>query len=419
MEIEKLYKIIKGKKIVTDSRKIIADCVFFALKGDNFNGNIFAGEALNKGASVAIVDEKKYATPHNAILVDNVLSQLQQLALYHRKKLNIPIIALTGSNGKTTTKELIREVLSQKFKVCATVGNFNNHIGVPLTLLTMAKDTEIGIVEMGANHPKEIEFLCKIAQPNYGYVTNFGKAHLEGFGSLQGVIKAKTELYAYLKQNSQKVFVNIKDKIQLKQTKGLNKIAFNKGEVKLLNSNPFIELAFADVVIKSKLTGTYNFDNMAAAIAIGQYFKVPTPSIKEALENYEPKNNRSEILKTGDLQIIMDAYNANPTSMHAALDNLNQLKQKPKYAILGDMFELGNSSKKEHQALVDKLTELNIKQVYLIGEKFYQSKIKKNNILQFKNFDDFKTKFKKPKKGILLIKASRGMALERVLDLIN
>ncbi len=418
METDKLYKLISNKKIITDSRKIDIGCVFFALKGDNFNGNKFAKDALKKGASLAIVDEEIYKSD-DTILVDDVLTCLQKLASYHRKKLNIPIIAITGSNGKTTTKELISAVLLKKYKVTSTIGNLNNHIGVPLTLLSMTKKTEVGVVEMGANHPHEIEFLCDIVKPNYGYITNFGKAHLEGFGSLEGVIKAKSELYNYLKKNNEKVFVNSQDRIQIKQTKGLNKIAFNKGEIKLLNSNPFVEVAFADVIIKSKLTGAYNYNNMAAAIAIGQYFEVTSQQIKETLENFKPKNNRSEILKKGDLQIIMDAYNANPTSMNVALDNLNQLNKNPKFAILGDMFELGTSSKKEHQTIVDKLQELNFKTVYLIGKDFYRSEIKKANILQFKTFDDFKSYFKCPNIGVMLIKASRGMALERVLNLIN
>jgi len=419
METDRLYKLISNKKITTDSRKIDIGCVFFALKGDNFNGNKFAEDALKKGALLAIVDEKKYKTSDDIILVDNVLACLQKLALYHRQKLDTIIIAITGSNGKTTTKELISAVLSKKYKITYTIGNLNNHIGVPLTLLSMTKKTEIGVIEMGANHPHEIEFLCNITQPNFGYVTNFGKAHLEGFKSLDGVIKSKSELYDNLKANNQKVFVNTQDKTQLKQTKNLNKIEFNKGEIKLLSSNPFVEVSFSGVITKSKLTGIYNYNNMAAAIAIGQYFKVATNKIKEALQNYKPKNNRSEILKKADLQIIMDAYNANPTSMNAALDNLNQLKQNPKFAILGDMFELGDASKKEHQAIADKLATLNFEKVFLIGHYFYQSKIKETNILQFKTFDDFRLNFKNPEKGILLIKASRGMALERVLDFIN
>lgn len=418
LKIDDLYQLITGKPIITDTRKIVEGAVFFALKGDNFNGNTFANEALKKGAAYVIIDQADFQISNQTILVEDVLTTLQQLATYHRKKLGIPIIAITGSNGKTTSKELIGAVLAQKFQTATTQGNLNNHIGVPLTLLAMTKNTELGVVEMGSNHPGEIAFLCQIAEPNFGYVTNFGKAHLEWFGNHEGVIKEKSMLYNYLKDHYGQAFFNAQDDIQCLQTKNLKAISFNKGEMILKSSNPFVEVAYDSCLIKSKLTGVYNFNNMAAAIAIGHYFKVSTAQIKTALESYEPKNNRSQIIKKGALQIILDAYNANPTSMTLAIENMAQLTDNPKYFVLGDMFELGATAPLEHQAIVDALSELNFEKVYLIGNHFYQTNLKKLDILKFKTFDDFKLNFKPPIKGVLLIKASRGMALERVIDLI-
>jgi len=418
LKIDDLYQLITGKPIITDTRKIVEGAVFFALKGDNFNGNTFANEALKKGAAYVIIDEADFQISNQTILVGDVLTTLQQLATYHRKKLGIPIIAITGSNGKTTSKELIGAVLAQKYQTATTQGNLNNHIGVPLTLLAMTKSTELGVVEMGSNHPGEIAFLCQIAEPNFGYVTNFGKAHLEWFGNHEGVIKEKSMLYSYLKDHSGQAFINVQDDIQCLQTKNIKAISFNKGEIILKSSNPFVEVAYDSYLIKSKLTGVYNFNNMAAAIAIGHYFKVSTAQIKTALESYEPKNNRSQIIKKGALQIILDAYNANPTSMTLAIENMAQLTENAKYFVLGDMFELGATAPLEHQAIVDALSQLNFEKVYLIGTHFYQTNLKKLDILKFKTFDDFKLNFKPPTKGVLLIKASRGMALERVIDLI-
>lgn len=419
MKIDELYQLIVGKSITTDTRQISDGSVFFALKGENFNGNTFAIEALSKGASFVIIDDKDYQISEQTILVDDVLSTLQQLSTYHRKKLGIPIIAITGSNGKTTTKELISSVLAQKYKITSTKGNLNNHIGVPLTLLAMTKKTELGIVEMGSNHPGEISFLCNLAQPNYGYVTNFGKAHLEGFGSFEGVIKEKSFLYNYLKHHCGQAFVNVEDKIQIEQSKNIEKIEFNKGEITLINANPFVKISFDGYLIKSQLTGTYNFNNMAVAIAIGHHFKVPTLQIISALESYEPKNNRSQIIVKDHLQIILDAYNANPTSMALAIENMSQLTTNVKNFVLGDMFELGTASKNEHQAIADLLANLNFEKAYLVGNNFYQTKIKNKNIIKFKTFEDFKISFKTPKQGVLLIKASRGMALERTLNLFD
>jgi len=417
MKIDHLYKLIGGRKIVTDTRKIIDDSIFFALKGANFNGNEFAEEALKNGAALAVIDEIKYKISDKTIFVKDVLTCLQKLATYHRQQLKIPIIALTGSNGKTTTKELIKVVLLQKFKVCATVGNFNNHIGVPLTLLSMTKNTDIGIVEMGANHLGEIAFLCQLAQPNFGYITNFGKAHLEGFGSIEGVIKAKSELYNYLKETKGYAFVNTDDPIQKEQTRGLQQFCFDADEIKLLSASPFVEIAYNKALIKSHLIGNYNYKNIAAAIAVGAHFKIETNKIKEAIESYKPTNNRSQIIKKGTLQVILDAYNANPTSMQLALENFKQLTTKPKFLVLGDMFELGKTSQEEHQVVIKILEKMTFEKAFVIGENFHKTKINNKNIQKFKSFEDFKTDYKLPKKGIVLVKASRGMALERLLDL--
>lgn len=399
--------------------------MFFALKGDNFNGNIYAEAALKKGAKYAIVDEEVYQTLPQTILVDDVLETLQKLATFHRDYLKIPIVAVTGSNGKTTTKELINTVLSRKYQTIATVGNLNNHIGVPLTLLSMTKNTEIGIVEMGANHQKEIAFLCQIAKPDYGYITNFGKAHLEGFGGIKGVIKGKSEMYDYLITNNKHVFVNTNDAIQVEKTKKANLYTFgnNKKDVHVainfVEAKPFVTCSYNNLDIKSHLIGDYNFNNIAIAITIGHYFKVEDLDIKEGIEHYIPTNNRSQIISKTSNKIILDAYNANPTSMHAALLNFEK-QSGHKIAILGDMFELGNEAEQEHQNITDLGISLKIDKLIFIGENFYKSKITSKKAEQFKTFDDFKNRFdlSEIENSILIIKGSRGMALEHVLDLI-
>ncbi|WP_369048910.1 UDP-N-acetylmuramoyl-tripeptide--D-alanyl-D-alanine ligase [Tenacibaculum sp. UWU-22] len=418
MNIADLYKLYKKNFLVdTDTRSIQKNTLFFALKGANFNGNKFAEEALKKGALYSIVDEKKYQTSDNIILVDNVLETLQQLALYHRQQLTIPIIALTGSNGKTTTKELINKVLSEGYKTTATQGNLNNHIGVPLTLLTITPETEIAIIEMGANHFKEIAFLCEIAQPDYGYITNFGKAHLEGFGSIEGVIQAKSELYDYLKINNKTAFVNTNDPIQVEKTKNSTRILFDK-TITFLEVNPFVKLSFQDKIIQSNLIGKYNYPNMAAAITIGKYFKISAEKIKQAIESYTPDNNRSQIIKTKRNTIILDAYNANPTSMVAALENFNMVSSKNKTVILGDMFELGDTSLEEHQKIADLASSFNFNNLFFVGENFYKTKTEKH---QFKTFDLLKKHLQlyPIENNLILIKGSRGMALERVLPQIS
>ncbi len=421
MTIEDIYqRYLKASGISTDTRSINENCMFFALKGDNFDGNTFAEEALNQGASYCVIDNKEYEVNNKCILVDDVLKTLQTLATYHKRQLSVPIIALTGSNGKTTTKELINRVLSKKYNTSATVGNLNNHIGVPLTLLRMDTSTEMGIVEMGANHQKEIEFLCTITQPDFGLITNFGKAHLEGFGGIEGVIKGKSELYEYLRQNDKIIFVNEHDELQIKQSgKYENKIMFGKN-ISLLSSQPYLNVTVEDLVIKSNLIGAYNFNNICTAIALGRYFKVEEQDIIDAIESYLPKSNRSQLIKHGQLTIVLDAYNANPTSMEAALKSFTSESDSKKTAILGDMFELGEASKTEHEYIVNLATELDIDKLIFVGKHFYKNKRTLNNVLFFENYEELKTNFKKLniKTGKVLIKGSRGMALERVLDLL-
>ena len=419
MKIASLYNLYRQHFLVdTDTRNIRENTLFFALKGDNFNGNSFAEEALKLGASFAIVDEKVYQTNENVILVNNVLKTLQELANYHRRQLNIPVIGLTGSNGKTTTKELIHVVLNKKYNTRATKGNLNNHIGVPLTLLSMTDKTELGVVEMGANHQKEIAFLCTISEPNLGYITNFGKAHLEGFGGIEGVIKGKSELYTFLKENNKTAFVNPDDEIQVKKTQEINTINFKVDALEFLEADPFVKLSYNDKIIQSNLVGAYNYSNIAAAITIGTYFKVSDKDIKEALESYVPKNNRSQIIETKNNEIILDAYNANPSSMKVALENFESITTTTKVVILGDMFELGDDSLQEHQAIVDLTISLNFDSVYFVGENFNRIKTGKHQFKTYENFEDYIKKNPLENKSIL-IKGSRGMRLERILEIIS
>ncbi len=424
---EELYKyFLTCTGISTDTRKIEPGSLFIALKGDNFDANTFASEAIVKGAKYAVIDNPQYKTGDNLLLVEDSLSALQQLANYHRNTLGLPIIALTGSNGKTTTKELINAVLSKKYNTKATLGNLNNHIGVPLTLLSFTKDTEIGIVEMGANHQKEIEALCRIAEPNFGYITNFGKAHLEGFGGTEGVIKGKSELYDYLKTNTKTAFVNLDDPIQREKTETISRYTFAVDSyncdvrIETIQANPMVKIKYKSFDILSNLIGIYNANNINAAITIGNFFEVSDEEIKKAIEEYIPTNNRSQLLEKGTNRIILDAYNANPSSMDAALENFIQLEGNEKIAILGDMFELGAESPQEHKKLIDKLTVNNDIEIYFVGKDFYNNKSLHPHLRFFETFDSFKEYFSdiKPKNKIILIKGSRGMALERTLEII-
>ena len=425
MKIEKLHQLfLKFNVVSTDTRSISNGALFFALKGDNFNGNDFAKKALDSGASYCIIDEQQSQSNARFILVPDVLITLQELANFHRKYLNIPIIAITGSNGKTTTKELINSVLGQRYKTHATQGNYNNHIGVPLTLLQMDTSVDIGIVEMGANHIGEIANLCQISAPNYGYITNFGKAHLEGFGSAAGVVKGKCELYDYLKSNKGVVFINGDDKKQVQQIGDYKSVnIFSKDnssniQVSMTSQTPFISFESQGCTMESQLVGIYNFSNAAAAIAMGCFFEVSLENIKKGIASYTPNNNRSQIIQKGSNTIILDAYNANPSSMEVALDNFNSMKSPLKIVILGDMFELGIHSKSEHQAVIDEVNSLNFSSVYYVGSHFFElaSDLSKANF--FKTTESFRNQLQSLvfKDALILIKGSRGMALESLLD---
>lgn len=427
MQLSNIYLLFKEHPIVvTDTRKIVPNSIFFALKGDNFNGNKFALAAIEKGCRYAIIDEDEYALNDRFILVDDVLSTLQDLAREHRRQLDIPILAITGTNGKTTTKELVHEVLKRKFQTVATIGNLNNHIGVPLTLLSMNNDTEFGIVEMGANHPEEIQQLCEIAEPNYGIITNVGKAHLEGFGSFEGVIKTKKELYDFLYQNEGKVFVNADNDYLAEMLNDQETISYGNSEkafskAKFLQAEPYLVLEIRSAVgklyIKTKLIGAYNFENALAAVTVGRYFKIDEIEIKQALEDYVPSNNRSQLKKTERNILFLDAYNANPTSMKLAIENFAGMSRKNKVIILGDMLELGSDARKEHLDLLQLIQDQNLQNVYLVGDIFTEV----NSNKQFKTFkstSDLITELEKAEllNQYILIKGSRGIRLEQVIE---
>ena len=423
MLTSELYNYFKeSKSVSTDTRSINEGTIFFALKGDNFDGNKFAEQAIKNGASYAVVDDHSLNNP-KFIKVKNVLKSLQDLSKFHRSKLSkTKIIALTGSNGKTTTKELISEVLKKKFRIISTIGNLNNHIGVPLTLLRIKSETEIAIVEMGANHLNEIKFLTEIINPDFGLITNFGKAHLEGFGSIEGVIKGKSELFDFLVKNNKNAFINNDDPVQNKFIG--NKISFSsEGKsnyiFKEVEDANYAGLNYNDFIIDSRLTGNYNYYNLAFATSIGLYFNVSIEKIKEAISNYIPSNNRSQIIEKNNKLILLDAYNANPTSMISAISTLIE-KQGKKSVILGDMFELGNQSEKEHHYLIDFCVKNNFENIFLIGNKFFKQKDKFKIPFFYKTKDELKKHIKKfpITSKYILIKGSRGMKMEDLTNFI-
>jgi len=417
--------------VCTDTRNIVKDCLFFALKGDNFDANTFADKALEAGAAFAIIDNASLKTSDKHILVEDVLTILQDLARWHRSRLNIPVIGLTGSNGKTTTKELIKAVLAEKFKTFATHGNLNNHIGVPLSILSLTSETEIAVIEMGANHQKEIELLCNIAQPTHGLISNVGMAHLDGFGGFEGVKKGKAELYAWIKANNGHAFVyrDNEDLMDMSQKAQLDDILYygagaeNYVSGQLLSSDPLLKIQWSregkEYKVSANLTGSYNFENILAAICIGLFFKVGPQQIIEGLEGYHPKNNRSQLTKTENNTVICDFYNANPSSMAAALNNLRQLQADNKVIIIGDMFELGPESAGQHELIANQAANLKVAQTLFIGKHFYEMKGKIDGLF-----------FETPKEAtaylqenninnsLILLKGSRGMALEQLLPLL-
>jgi UDP-N-acetylmuramoyl-tripeptide--D-alanyl-D-alanine ligase len=425
----KLYSLyLQHPTISTDTRNIAKDSIFFALKGANFNGNTFAKQALELGAAYVVVDEKEYQLNEKCILVKDVLTALQELAKEHRSALNIPFIGITGSNGKTTSKELLNAVLSRKYKTLATKGNLNNHIGVPLTILSIGSDIEIAIIEMGANHQKEIAFLSDIANPTYGLICNVGKAHLEGMGGFEGVKKTKKELYDHIRINNGTAFINADDINLMEMSEGIEKKEFFGSHAnarvcgRILNSDPFlsVEIKLKNdkefSLIQSKLVGDYNLNNILSSICIGNYFDVSLPEMIAGIEGYEPSNNRSQAVTMGSNHVIMDAYNANPSSMAAAVQNFSKLHSDKKVLILGDMFEMGDESMREHTAMIDLVHQLKFEQVIFVGKDFYTCK--KYEFQYFQTTEEAKKYLQelKPTHSHILVKGSRGMKLESLAD---
>ena len=414
---------LKAAKATIDSRKIEKDDLFFAFSGENFNAAILAESAIIKGALAVIVEQKEFENEEkNIFYVPSTLKFLQDLAKHHRNQLTIPIIGLTGSNGKTTTKEIIHAVLSQKYKVQYTYGNLNNHIGVPLTLLSIKPEHEIAVVEMGANHQKEIEMLCEIAKPTVGYITNFGKAHLEGFGGFEGVIKGKSELYDYLQTNHQTVLINAQDPLQVEKTMGYNKkISFGSASTDYqfseFSEDNLVGLSYHKSQILSQLTGNYNYTNLCAAASLGLYFNLDFEQIKVAIENYLPTNMRSQILEKSGKTFVLDTYNANPSSMAVSLRNFNKFRGS-KTIIMGDMLELGDESIKEHQLILDLANALDFDEIITVGNEFQKINASSKCYSTSEELSGYLKNNKIESKNILL-KASRGIALEQILDFID
>ena len=468
MNIEEIYELfLQSRDVTTDSRKVKEGSFFFALKGDNFDGNTFVPQALEKGAALCVVDNADYKVDDRCVLVPDALRALQDLACYHRSKLGIPVIGITGTNGKTTTKELVNAVLSKRYRVWATQGNFNNHIGVPLTLLSIPANTEIAIVEMGANHPGEIDFLCNIANPDFGLITNVGKAHLEGFGSFKGVIRTKTELYKHLAAMAGVIFVNSDNDILMERAekmaqlpsnpsvlpgvvpsipgvkpteygddfkpRGVNlpmasMVTYGSGEdaeyrCSFVSADPYMKFYFEDddvvYTVQSQLIGGYNYDNAMAAVCVGRYFNVDLFDIKQAIEEYVPSNNRSQYKKTSRNELILDCYNANPSSMRLAVENFASMRADHKVVMLGGMKELGGDSKTEHRDLYKKIMECKFERVFLVGEEF-EFAATDNAVKWFATSDDVREYLKtNPLEGsVVLIKGSNSNKMWQIEEVL-
>ena len=427
MNIQKIHKLfLINNSVSIDTRNIKANDIFFAIKGLNFDGNKFANQAIKNGASLVVSDDLEISKISDKIIyVNDTIKTLQELANFHRKFINTKIIAITGSNGKTTSKELMLNVLSKHYKTIATKGNLNNHLGVPLTILSMSKETQIGIVEMGANHLKEIDFLCEIAEPDFGYITNFGNAHLEGFKSLDGVIKGKSELYDYLRINNKLIFYNSENK---KQSNLINSYTntFSYGfstnsNCVINNSNSLntVDVEYKNELIKSTIYGGYNFENICIAIAVGEYFDVGFEQIKKGIESYLPENNRSQITITDSNTVVLDAYNANPTSMKLAIESFCKTSYTNKMIIVGDMFELGKDSNKYHQEITDSLESISDTKIYIVGKDFSKTNHSKK-IKSFPSTEELINNISKLNISnySILIKGSRAMQLEKIVEFI-
>lgn len=419
MQIDQLYKIYKqNPEICIDSRKISEGCLFFALKGETFDGNQFASEALRSGAAYAVIDDPEKNQSDRFILVNSVLESLQELASYHRKHLNIPVLAITGSNGKTTTKELCRDVLQKKFNTKATFGNLNNHIGVPLTILGTPAAVEFLIVEMGANHQGEIDFLCRIADPTHVFITNIGKAHLEGFGGVEGIKIGKTEMYRYAAKHHGKIFLNLDDEILTTMAPPGSKIIdFSSNNlVKIIEEQPFLTFSYSEIIVHTKLYGSYNQPNIAFSIAAGEYFGVETKDIVMALEAYEPENNRSQITQVGTNTFIKDAYNANPSSMKLSIESFSKMQGTNKILVLGDMLELGEFAENEHRQIINLTKTLGFQNSIFVGENFIKFKDTLHGIY-FNNIDEAREYFKNKNfnHALIFLKGSRGISVEKII----
>ena len=419
--IENIYELYKkAYTVTTDSRTISKDCVFVALKGEHFDGNDFALKVAEDGVAACVIADRQDLPKHERLfVVDDSLKCLQELARYHREKLGTPIIGITGTNGKTTTKELISAVLSKKYNIIFTQGNFNNQLGAPLTLLRIKPETELAVVEMGASHPGDIDELTAIGEPNYGIITNIGRAHLEGFGGYEGVIKTKNEMYQYIAQHNGMLFVNRDNALLMDLAHNINKVTYGTAaeadiKGKIISANPYLSVEWNGKKIDTQLVGDYNFENVMAAICVGTYFKVATDAIVDALSHYCPTNNRSQVIETGKNRVVMDAYNANPTSMSHSIKNFRNICKTDNLLILGDMRELGSESEKEHKTIIELLKELKFKNVYLVGPEFS----KFSEYSSFNNVDDLAQYLTAhPVSGFdILVKGSNSIRLNKIID---